>query len=221
MVVCYSDAATGHRMFFANYVQGKPPVECADNDGHNTDAIDALTLVIPVTVACVDVPTPIRHSLVLSIMHGIRRTGRVTDKCATVFSDMLCQVMSGERSLEDVVEAAGQEIYGPSHSVRDQVAAARNRPDPMTACYIDTSFAALLFFAMKYGRGHEGCMGGVEAGLLASANAGGENVARGAALGALLGAAHGYENGFPAWMKEGLLEGENIRKEIERALILP
>ena len=43
-------AATAHRMFFANYVQDKPLTECADNDGHNTDAIDALTLCVPAIV---------------------------------------------------------------------------------------------------------------------------------------------------------------------------
>lgn len=28
-------AGTCHRMFFANYVNGKDPKKCADNDGHN------------------------------------------------------------------------------------------------------------------------------------------------------------------------------------------
>lgn len=38
-------------MFFANYVNKIPPESCADNDGHNTDAIDALTLAIPAVAA--------------------------------------------------------------------------------------------------------------------------------------------------------------------------
>jgi ADP-ribosyl-[dinitrogen reductase] hydrolase len=46
-------ASTCHRMFFANFVNKVPPEACADNDGHNTDAIDALTLVIPAVVATV------------------------------------------------------------------------------------------------------------------------------------------------------------------------
>lgn len=216
-MIFVSDAATGHRMFFANFVRGKPPSECADNDGHNTDAIDALTLVIPMTVACADAPAAIRHALVLSVMHAIRRTGPRTDKCAIVYSDMLCRVLNEEGTLEDEVETAGREIYGPTFSVREQVASSRGRPDPMTACYIDTSFAALLFFAMKYSGSHGNCSG-VETGLLANANAGGENVARGAALGALLGAAHGYENGFPVWMKDGLLGCQDIQQEIQRVL---
>ena len=30
------------------------PSECADNDGHNTDAIDALTLTVPVIIKYAD-----------------------------------------------------------------------------------------------------------------------------------------------------------------------
>jgi hypothetical protein len=39
--------------------------------------------------------------------------------------------------------------------------------DPMVACYIDSSFPAMLLFAYKYSESFE-------AGILASANAGGE-----------------------------------------------
>jgi ADP-ribosyl-[dinitrogen reductase] hydrolase len=49
-------ASTCHRMFFANYVRGVPPEQCADNDGHNTDAIDALTLTVPVIIKYADAP---------------------------------------------------------------------------------------------------------------------------------------------------------------------
>lgn len=40
-------ANTYHRMFFANWVQKKPLSACPDNDGHNVDAIDAMTNVVP------------------------------------------------------------------------------------------------------------------------------------------------------------------------------
>ena len=43
-------AATAHRMFFKNLVQGKDPKDCPDNDGHNVDAIDALTIALPVII---------------------------------------------------------------------------------------------------------------------------------------------------------------------------
>ena len=51
----------------------------------------------------------------------------------------------------------------------------------MAACYINDSFQALLFIAYKYSDS-------TEKAILANANAGGENVARGALLGALFGA---------------------------------
>ncbi len=46
-------ASTCHRMFFLNYVNDIAPELCADNDGHNTDAIDSLTLTIPAIAATV------------------------------------------------------------------------------------------------------------------------------------------------------------------------
>jgi ADP-ribosylglycohydrolase len=82
-----------------------------------------------------------------------------------------------------------------------------SRSDPMVACYIDSSYPALLFFAYKYADN-------VEAAILANANAGGENVARGSLLGALVGAAHGIV-GFPKW-SFGLKEQTTIQQEIEQ-----
>jgi hypothetical protein len=48
--------------------------------------------------------------------------------------------------------------------------------DPMCACYIDSAFPSLLYYAAKYGDDPEQA-------LLRSTNAGGENVARGAFYG--------------------------------------
>ena len=62
----------------------------------------------------------------------------------------------------------------------------RGVADPMTACYVNSNFPAMLYFAYKYAEDPQ------EA-LLANANAGGECVARGALLGAVVGAAHGME----------------------------
>lgn len=50
------------------------------------------------------------------------------------------------------------------------------RQDPMTACYLDSSFPSLLYYATKYGPLDP------EQALLRSTNAGGENVARGACV---------------------------------------
>lgn len=64
-----------------------------------------------------------------------------------------------------------------------------------------------MYFAYKYDR--------MEEGLLASTNAGGENVARGATLGALYGAAGGM-GAIPAHLKTGLHNHDAIEMEIER-----
>ena len=48
-------AATAHRMFFANWVRKERPTEgaalreLADNDGHNTDSVDGLINVLPLS----------------------------------------------------------------------------------------------------------------------------------------------------------------------------
>ena len=41
-------AATAHRMFFKNLIEGVEPKLFPDNDGHNVDAIDALTYTVPI-----------------------------------------------------------------------------------------------------------------------------------------------------------------------------
>jgi len=81
-----------------------------------------------------------------------------------------------------------------------------SRSDPMVHCYIDSSFPAMLFIVYKYA-------GSVEKAILASANAGGENVARGSILGTLVGAAHGMSQ-FPEWTN-GLYEKDKIMAEID------
>jgi len=65
----------------------------------------------------------------------------------------------------------------------------------------------MLHFAYKYGGDFEGC-------LLANANAGGENVARGHTLGALMGATYGA-NRIPKHLKDGLVNSAIIQRDID------
>lgn len=81
-------ASTAHRMFFANLVQGKPPHECADNDGHNTDAIDALTLTVPVIIAYADAPRNVRNNKIREVI-AITRKSRALQSYAETYSDIL------------------------------------------------------------------------------------------------------------------------------------
>ena len=79
--------------------------------------------------------------------------------------------------------------------------------DPVTACYIDSSFPILLFYAYKYADDPEKM-------LLSSANGGGENVSRGALLGVICGSVFGYSK-FPNNLIEGLVDKNSIDKEAE------
>ena len=79
----------------------------------------------------------------------------------------------------------------------------------MAACYIDDSFPAMLFMLYKYADS-------VEKGILANANAGGENVARGSVFGAILGAAHGTQ-GWPKWLSMVFMQNIISFKRLNRS----
>jgi len=53
-----------------------------------------------------------------------------------------------------------------------------------------------------------------ETAMLANANCGGENVARGMVMGALIGAAHGASR-IPQHLKDGLKDSAKIAQDIE------
>ena len=117
-------------------------------------------------------------------------------------SDMLVDLLNGKNLQTVCQEAATKLDFGDLKTMIEQ-----EKSDPMVACYIESSFPAMLFIVYKYADS-------VEKAILASANAGGENVARGSILGALIGAAHGMSQ-FPEWTK-GLYEKDKIMAEIEQ-----
>jgi len=202
-------AGTCHRMFFANWKNGVDPEQCPGNDGHNVDAIDALMIVPPITIAHVFSSKEVRYEAVKKSIQVTRKTSAVLEQ-AYIYSDMLTSLLTENTSIRDVASVAASAI---GIDIASEVA--RSRKDPMTACYIDSSFPAMLFFAYKYGDN-------VEAMLLASTNAGGENVARGSLLGALAGAWIGYSS-FPAHLRDGLVFSESYSLEADAFsdLILP
>ena len=73
---------------------------------------------------------------------------------------------------------------------------------PIVSGEIKGNFESLLYYAFKYSDS-------AEQALLANANSGGENVARGAMLGSLFGASLGMK-GFPNWMKDQLVDFDKI-----------
>jgi hypothetical protein len=81
-------ASTAHRMFFANLVRGYDPAQCADNDGHNVDAIDALTLAVPVIVAFSKADRNVRNAKIREVI-AVTRKSRVLQRYAEMYSDVL------------------------------------------------------------------------------------------------------------------------------------
>eukprot|EP00443_Scrippsiella_acuminata_P046663 CAMPEP_0115351490 /NCGR_PEP_ID=MMETSP0270-20121206/97020_1 /TAXON_ID=71861 /ORGANISM="Scrippsiella trochoidea, Strain CCMP3099" /LENGTH=149 /DNA_ID=CAMNT_0002773639 /DNA_START=105 /DNA_END=550 /DNA_ORIENTATION=- len=127
---------------------------------------------------------------------------RVTRKSARVeqfvpfLTSILRAVVLGAPAAE-IARQAAEQLYG---ELPDAAA-----PDPVVACYIDPNFQSLLHFLNKYTD--------FRAGVLANANAGGENVHRGLVLGAVLGAQAGSA-GIPQELKSGLRHAEALAEEI-------
>ncbi|CAE7027179.1 unnamed protein product [Symbiodinium natans] len=167
-------ASTCHRMFFQKWRAGVDPKDCPDNDGHNVDTIDGL--VIPSVVALISLAQG--HSVTTAAALAVEalavtRSSQVLPEYIRTVTYMLDKVLQGS-PLDKAAAETAMEVYGS-----DLAAAVRKRgsTDPVVACYIGGSFPALLHFAYKY-------TGSAWDALLASANAGGENVHRtGSAVG--------------------------------------
>jgi hypothetical protein len=201
-----SYASTCHRMFFANMVSGKDPRECPDDDGHNVDSMDALTLTVPVILQAWARGAS-KDEISKAALQAIRVTRRVSSAFVPYcneFCQLYTAVLDGS-TVQEAVEASSMRLMGAS--MRQMVE--RGGDDPMVACYIDSSFPALLFFLYKYADAP------MSTAALANANAGGENVARGSVLGAVLGARRGDIGAVTGWCQDGLLHGTDIDTEID------
>lgn len=215
-------------VFFKNWVAGKPPAKCADDDGHNVASMGGFVLLPPVAL--------------LSAVHELRRSGGAAalplvpapdavvkaaveatvaqmycthnsaelERFARVYAALLARVMLGA-DLRTAVAEAGRSIgldlpglaakygAGPATAVVGRVFS--------SACYIEHSFPSLLYLAYVHAADPE-------AALIANTNAGGENCHRGSALGALMGAAHGMR-AWPARWADALVPAAAIREEAE------
>jgi homoserine kinase len=67
---------------------GREPSECADNDGHNTDAIDALTLTVPVIIAFAQADRALRNAMVRDTI-AVTRRSTVMQRYAEQYADLL------------------------------------------------------------------------------------------------------------------------------------
>jgi len=207
---CYASSYIRH--FFANRGMGVAAEEAADQDHHNTDAIDAMTTVVPVAIAAAAQQrqpfTEVNDCLACT------RRSNVLPKYADAFAEMLVSLLNRADDTQPPAVALRKAIEQAAPKVGLNLTTTLPRyakDDPMVACYIDSAFSALLIMAYKYAENPLD-------GLLASANAGGENVARESALGALFGAAYGEEAWKETWLYAGLKDQEKIAAAIDTLL---
>jgi len=215
-------AATAHRMFFANWVRKGRPTEgaalreLADNDGHNTDSVDGLINVLPLSAESAlalakDATSnrfpwddPARRSRISGVINALRKSTELP-KFGYLYDELLQRLFHGEDLKETVLSVAKKVDAG----LPDQIVqmAERGGQDPMSACYVRSNFPVTLVMAYKYADSPERA-------VLASANAGGENVNRNALLGAIMGAGHGM-SGWPGWMVDGLVAKDKIGQSVD------
>jgi len=196
-------ASSAIRIFFKNWSLSVPLEKCPGDDKHNVEAIDALVITLPVILANLFAEEQKRNEEVKAAIFATR-VAQEAAEFAVIYADLLRCVLLKEKSFKDAIVEAGKKI---GFDVKKEVESHKGKSDPMTACYIDSSFPVLLFYAYKYAENPEQA-------VLASANGGGENVARGALIGALAGAEHGISK-FPKNLVDELFEKDEISKEME------
>lgn len=206
-------ASTTHRLFFQHFAKGLPLSQCPGNDNHNVDTIDALPLLFPYILAHVArygraFSSNMLQRLVRNVMGLFRKdTNGELQKYGMHFGHLLINVLTVERLSADTTQLH-KLLKDAAEDIQFDVATSvAQDDDPMTACYLSSSYPALIHFAYKYADSFE------EA-LLANANADGENVARGACLGALMGAYMGRQE-IPEWMFNGLLERKRLHTDVD------
>eukprot|EP00038_Savillea_parva_P005878 m.160423 g.160423 ORF g.160423 m.160423 type:complete len:362 (+) comp11946_c0_seq1:179-1264(+) len=207
-------ASTYLRIFFANFARGVPAERCAGNDGHNVDAIDALTVpgVVAVTSWARGDDVATAAASVETYLRCLRRSDALP-VYGRHYTELLYNVLNAPQGTAPATAlrtALTKTAAKVGLSLEKAVSAYKGDSNPMVACYIGPAFNAALIIAYKYADDPGKC-------LLASANAGGENVARGSVLGTLMGAAYGNAS-LPEWLRTGLLSRDAIGTEI-RALV--
>jgi len=120
-------AGTCHRIFFGNFVQGKDPKQCAGNDGHNVDTMDALVNLVPVILAAYlsNSAADTLRSNISEQVSMCRRSPRAIES-GRMFADTLLQLVGGTDEPRAALEALGAP-YGLRST-----AVARSS-DPLTA----------------------------------------------------------------------------------------
>lgn len=95
-------------MFFKNLVDGKDPKECPDNDGHNVDAIDALTIALPVIIRYSDSERELRNEKVIEAIRTLRNVSNITNIYAIALADLTVDILEGKDLRAVTTGIAGQ-----------------------------------------------------------------------------------------------------------------
>ena len=115
-------------MYFKNYVAGKDPADCPDNDGHNVDSADSIVTTVPVALIS-DTDTAARS--MVAEMVALTRDSKTSQQHAALFATTVRAVVMGV-SVRDAVQAAGKAVKYDVKSIveRDGDSPGRN---PVTA----------------------------------------------------------------------------------------
>jgi len=232
-------AATAHRMFFANYANKRDKFHCADNDGHNTDSVDGVINVLVVSLN--EMVVEARNAQLNGENGPIDLSVGVTDKekkneplkkviydsinmirkseelpfYGYIYHNLLAKLILEQKELrQSILEIIDENpvvfkkgMRGLSKERLEEFRKTDASADPMSACYVTSNFPVMLMLAYKYA-------GSLEQALLASANAGGENVNRNALLGGIMGASSGMNSEIETLL-DGLVLKEQLVNEVE------
>jgi ADP-ribosylglycohydrolase len=229
------------RHWFENYASGRDPVYCADTQ-RTTWSIGSHGGMIRPLVLALLAPDDGAAGLGLAIEHqNLTHRSENVAAALSVTTAILQDTVAGE-TFRTAVSAHADRLRKPKVSGKELYAAYRSHDGPgnipaaemwrlhtelepldlhalvsqqeeddvingvfATACYPEHGLPLALYLALKHD-------GDLHASLTANANAGGDNVHRGAVLGILVGAAC---DEIPSDLKEGLADSAELQQEIE------
>eukprot|EP01104_Vermistella_antarctica_P010281 TRINITY_DN2728_c0_g1_i1.p1 TRINITY_DN2728_c0_g1~~TRINITY_DN2728_c0_g1_i1.p1 ORF type:complete len:428 (+),score=56.07 TRINITY_DN2728_c0_g1_i1:153-1286(+) len=221
-------AATAHRMFFSNLKSGIDPQKCQDNDQHNVDSVDSLTLPIPVALFAKSdeqATADVRRAV------GVIRKSPLSQEYMAHLTRLLRRVVGVDGEDVNLRSIVSEEsLKAPANSNVKNIST--HGPDPVTACYLSSSYPSSMFMIYKYGnfvvpteleKVDENAGAAFREAVIANANRGGENVGQGAVIGAVVGAACGFRN-IPKDLVDGLAAADvtlqaSITEDIDAFLL--
>lgn len=208
-------AESYHRDFFANYVKGIAPENCAGIEGHDTASIGGLVslpLVVMATLREGSLETT--NKAVLAQLRLTHRSS-LLERHTLELTKLLFQILQDVNpDTNHLACAAASRLGFPAAKVIQSMQANQGSDIDVIggllspACYIDQSFPSVLYLAARY---HDD----FEKALIANANVGGDNCHRGAVLGAILGATLGT-GAIPNRWINGLSAHHELEEEIEQ-----